>query len=251
MRALLPHGCDGDEPDPVALYTQPGDRDLDRDRPWVVVNMVCTTDGATADPKARSGGLSGPADKRVFHTLRALADVIVAGAATVRAENYGQAVMAPDVQAARAARGQAPLPRIAAVSRSLDLSPELRLFTMAGPRPLVLTSGASSPAARERLAGVAEVVVAGEDELDWAEALAELRRRAGAGIALVEGGPSINGQLVGGLVDELCLTVAPLLAGGRAARVAHGDPPVGMERMRLAHVVEDDGFLLLRYVAER
>jgi riboflavin-specific deaminase-like protein len=212
--------------------------------------MVCTTDGATADPDARSGGLSGPADRRVFHTLRALADVIVAGAATVRAENYGQAVMAPEVQAARVARGQAPLPRVAVVSRSLALGPHLRLFTMDGPRPLVLTSAASPAEARERLAEVAEVVVFGREDLDWQAALGELRHRAGAGIALVEGGPSVNGQLVEGLVDELCLTVAPLLAGGRAARVAHGAPPAAMEHLRLAHVVEDDGFLLLRYVAE-
>jgi riboflavin biosynthesis pyrimidine reductase len=71
-------------------------------------------------------------------------------------------------------------------------------------------------------------------------------------VVLVEGGPTVNGQLVvAGLVDELCLTVAPQLAGGRAARVAHGDPPAELRGMSLAHVVEDDGFLLLRYVARR
>jgi riboflavin-specific deaminase-like protein len=245
VRALLPPFTDGD---PLELYTA-AERRSPPGRPWVVVNMVCTADGATADPNGRSAGLGGPADREAFHTLRSLADVIVAGSSTVRAEKYGPAVIAEARQEERRARGQAPVPRIAVVSRSLRLDPGMRLFTSGGPRPLVLTSATSDPEARERLAEVADVVVAGDDQVDWHRALAELGRRANAGVVLVEGGPVVNGQLVGGLIDELCLTIAPLLAGGDASRVAHGAPPAEMAQMSLAHVIEDDGHLLLRYVA--
>jgi riboflavin biosynthesis pyrimidine reductase len=215
----------------------------------VIVNMVCTADGATVDPTGRTGALGGEGDRQAFHALRSVADVIVAGAETVRTENYGQAVMPPEAQAARKARGQAPRPPIAVVSASLRLDPGMRLFTTPGPRPLVLTTRASDPDARDRLADRADVVVVGEDSVDWRLALPELRRRTGAGIALVEGGPSVNGQLVAGLVDELCLTVAPMLAGGRSPRVAHGEAPAEMRHLALAHVLEDGGDLLLRYVA--
>jgi riboflavin biosynthesis pyrimidine reductase len=241
----LPAG-DGREVDPLTLYTAP-DR-VAPDRPWVVVNMVATVDGATADPTGRSGGLGGDADRQVFGALRSVADVIVAGAATVKAEDYGPARVTPERQAARVARGQDPLPRIAVVTASLRLDPTARLFTSGGPRPLVLTIENSDPAARDRLAHDADIVVAGTDTLDWPLALRELNDRVGARVVLVEGGPSVNGQLIG-LIDELCLTVAPLMAGGRAPRIAHGERPPDMQDMRLAHVVEDAGYLLLRYVA--
>ncbi len=247
MRVLLPQPAEG--LDPLDLYAG-AERRL-ANRPWVIVNMVCTADGATVDPTGRSGALGGEADRRVFTTLRSLADVIIAGSTTVKAENYGPAKVSPERRAQRAARGQGPVPRVAVVTASLHLDPGMRLFTSGGPRPLVLTTDASDPAARDRLAEVADIVIAGKDQVDWALALTALRDQAGAGVVLVEGGPSVNGQLVAGLIDELCLTVAPLMAGGHAPRVAHGDPPPEMWAMHLAHVVEDDGYLLLRYVADR
>ncbi len=247
MRVLLPEPDEG--LDPLALYSEP-ERKL-AERPWVIVNMVCTADGATVDPTGRSGALGGDADRQAFVTLRSIADVIVAGSTTVKAEDYGPAKVSADRRAARAARGQAPVPRIAVVTASLHLDPGMRLFASGGPRPMVLTTEASDPAARDRLAEVADIVVAGKDQVDWPLALAELRDRTGARVVLVEGGPSVNGQLVGELIDELCLTVAPLMAGGQAPRVAHGDAPPEMRAMHIAHVIEDDGYLLLRYVADR
>jgi riboflavin-specific deaminase-like protein len=248
VRILLPFATGGTTVDPLDLYTHPGREATGR--PWVIVNMVCTADGATADPTGRSGGLGGEADRQVFGTLRSIADVIVAGSTTVKAEDYGPARVTPERQAERVARGQSTTPRIAVVTASLSLDPGSRLFTSGGPRPMVLTTETSDPAARRRLAPVADIVVAGPDQVDWPLALRELQRRTGAQVVLVEGGPSVNGQLVAGLVDELCLTIAPRMAGGRAPRVAYGDPPPEMRDMHLAHVLEDEGFLLLRYVAD-
>lgn len=250
MRILLPSDDAASDRDPLDLYLSPARQATGR--PWVAVNMVCTADGASVDPTGRSGALGGEADRRAFLALRSVADVIVAGATTVKAEDYGPARVSPEGQAARVARGQEPTPRIAVVSGSLRLDPGMRLFTSGGPRPLVLTTEASDPAARERLAPVADVVLTGEEQVDWPVALAALQDLTGARVVLVEGGPSVIGQLVAdGLIDELCLTVAPLMAGGRSPRVAHGDPPPEMRRAQLAHLVEDEGYLLLRYVAPR
>ncbi|HEX8804216.1 MAG TPA: dihydrofolate reductase family protein [Acidimicrobiales bacterium] len=241
-----------DDVDVAALYAA-ADRRPVGPRPHVLVTMISTVDGSATDDSGVSGGLGGAADRAAFRAIRAVADVVVAGAGTVRGEGYGPPRTPPELQEARVARGQAPHPRIAVVSASLRLDPALPLFgDPDGPRPLVVTTATADRDAHRRLERVADVVVAGESAVDWPRALAELRTATGAAVAVVEGGPTVNGQLVtADLVDELCLTLAPALAGGDGPRIAHG-PPAGAPRsLAPAHVLEADGFLLLRYVALR
>ena len=208
--------------------------------------MVASVDGATAIDGV-SGGLGGPADKRVFSAIRGVADVVLAGAGTVRAERYGPPRTPPSVQAARLERGQAAKPRIAVVSRSLELPLGTPLFSTPTDRPIVITSGAADPDRRADVAVVADIVEAGAVDVDLAVALAELRG-AGVDVVVGEGGPGINGQLVAaGLVDELCVTVSPRLVGGGSSRLAVG-PDAAPTDLRLAHVLEEDGLLFLRYV---
>lgn len=242
MRLLLPRidGFDADDLDEhavVALVAEEG-RTPAGGRPWVVVNMVASADGATA-VAGRSGALGGPTDKLVFQALRAAADVVLVAAGTARAEGYRPARPRPD---------GSPGPRIAVVTRSGDLDPAAELF--AAGSPIVLTCAACPADRQAALAEVAEVVVVGDDDVDLGAALAELGR-LGAAVVLCEGGPTLNGQLVSAdLVDEWCLTVSPLLAGGDAKRAAIGsipaDPPVGLALERV--LADDDGLLLLRYV---
>lgn len=231
--------------DPAAAHAG-ADRPAPAGRPWVLLNMVASADGATA-VDGTSGGLGGPADKVVFSALRAVADVILVAAGTARAESYGPPQTPPDRQAERVERGQAPRPRIALVTRSLDLDPSSTLFTEATEPPLVFTTASAPTARRAELEAVAEVVVAGEDDVDLHRVLADLRRR-GARVVLAEGGPGLNGQLVADdLVDELDVTTAPLLVGGSSPRLAHG--PVGAAaRLTLAHLWHADGVLFARYV---
>jgi riboflavin biosynthesis pyrimidine reductase len=230
----------GAEVDPLEAYDEP--RTAPRGRPWVIVDMIASIDGATA-VAGRSGGLGGPADKAVFRALRAVPDVVLVGAATARIENYGPVRLDEEVRARRLSRGQAEVPRLALVSGRLDLDPDAAMFTEAAEAPVVLTTEAGLAAGGDRFEGRAELVAAGTDSVDLPRALAHLRG-IGAEVVLVEGGPSLNGQLVAaGLVDEWCQSLAPLLVAGDSVRVAHGPAPATPQQLTLHRVLEQDGYV--------
>lgn len=230
--------------DPVAEYGRLAP--LAAGRPAVRVNMIASIDGASS-AGGLSGALSGPPDKAVFAVLRSLADVIVVGAATMRAEGYGPARLDCAARARRRGWGLPEVPPIAVLTRACRLDWGSTFFTEAEQRPIVITVAAAAEADRRRAGEVAEVVVAGDRDVEPVRALGALADR-GAGNVLVEGGPSLNGQLAAaGLLDELCLTLSPTLLAGDARRIATGatlTPPATLE---LAHVLEGGGFLFLRY----
>jgi 5-amino-6-(5-phosphoribosylamino)uracil reductase len=230
MRRLLPDPAE--TVDLRAAYAVPGGR-------HVRVNFAASADGAvTVD--GRSRGLSSDADREVFHLLRAMADVVLVGAGTVRAESYGGA-----------REGDRAIPPIAVVTRSLDLDPASRLFTDTRVPPIVLTC-ASAPADRRKLlADLADVIVAGEEDVDPVSALAALAER-GLDQVICEGGPHLFGWLLAaGAVDELDLTIAPLIAGGTAGRIVSGLASQLTDPLTLLQVLEDDGHLFLRYAVNR
>ena len=223
-------------------------------RPWLVLNMVTAVDGRVTDRAGRAGGFSGPADRELFLAIRTLADVIVVGAGTARAENYGPP-RAPEGQAAeqRQARGQQPAPRLAVVTRSLNLDPDARLVQQEDPdhRPIVLTTeGALSyaPDTAERLAAHADVHVAGEKSVVLKRALQILHADVWARVVLAEGGPTVNGQLFAAdLVDELCLTLAPRVMGDDGPTLLGSDTSFGPVDLALSRIFEHDAYLFLRY----
>ena len=241
MRRLVPRAVgDGD--------VETAYRDIARQRcdgrPYVVVNMVCSADGAIA-LHGRTQGLSSEADRFVFHYLRSLADVILVGAQTVRAERYGPPRISEARQAERVARGQAAVPRIAIVTGSLDLDWDGRLFTESPTRPIIFTTTSADTATASK---VADVIVAGDPRVDLALALSQLNAD-GVGVVLCEGGPTLNGVLAAGdLIDELCLTIAPALVGGDVGTglLGHLHLP-DMLPMDLVHAFEDGGDMFLRY----
>ncbi len=230
--------------DLAAVYG--ADRPTPPGRPWVALNMVTSVDGATS-VEGVSEGLSSPSDKQVFHLLRSLADVILVGAGTVRAESYGPPRLDDAEQDARRERGQSAVPRIAVVTRSLDLDFSATLFTEAVERPIIVTSSAL-PAGRRAAAGNrAKVVTCGDDDVDLVRAMAALAE-LGARVVLCEGGPKLNGSLLAaGLVDEVCLTMAPQLVGGDADRLATG-PDAPAVPLVLDRLLEDEGSLFFRWI---
>ncbi len=240
MRRLLPTPLD--DVDLLDAYGQvtagpPG-------RPHVRVNMVSSLDGAIA-VGGRSGGLGGPADRRLFFVLRSLADVVLVGAGTVRAEGYGPVRLDPALTEARRGRGQRDAPPIAVVTRSCHLDWTAPFFTEAQTRPIIITV-AEAAASAERGKKVADVVVAGEDNVELDRALAALGDKGFASV-LGEGGPRLNAQLAsGGLLDELCLTLSPRVVEGDGPRILHGPALAEPQSWKPLHLLEEDDFLFLR-----
>jgi riboflavin biosynthesis pyrimidine reductase len=217
------------------------------DRPHVTVNMVASADGGTA-VEGRTGVLSSPPDRAVFRLLRSLADVVLVGAETVRAEGYGTVKADDDVRARRVARGQTPAAALAIVTRSLQLDWSSKPFTEATQRPVVIAPADADAKALQAADEVATVIRAGTGGVDLREALGQLRQDHDVLRVLCEGGPTLNTQLAAvGLVDQLCLTVSPQLVGGSSKTVLAGDaldPPRGLN---LASALVADSELFLRY----
>jgi riboflavin biosynthesis pyrimidine reductase len=205
--------------------------------PWVRVNFVASADGA-ASVAGRSGGLASGADRQVFGVLRRLADVVLVGAGTVRAEDYRGA--------RQPTRGRDTPPPIAVVTGSADLDPGSRLFTDTAVAPIVLTLASAPRERRDRLADAGADVVT-LDRLTPDALLGELGTR-GLHRVLCEGGPTLFGTLTAAdAVDELCLTVSPLLAGGTAGRISHGPEGTPARALTLVGALHEEGTLLLHY----
>ncbi|UDY36807.1 dihydrofolate reductase family protein [Dermatobacter hominis] len=239
MRQLLPTATEVD--DPLAVLAD-DDRPAPEDRPWVMANMVESVDGAFA-VEGRSGGLGTPGDKAVFHSLRALADVVLVGAGTARAENYRRPTAVAAAAAVRAERGQEPAARLVLVSRSGHIPPDQRFLEGPGTDPLVVHSQELDPA---QLPNGVEPLECGAPDggVDLVGLLGRLRGM-GTRWVLCEGGPGLLGQLHrADLVDELFVTISPSMVGGEdVGMLGHGPP---LQRHRRLHRLwhdEDDALL--------
>jgi riboflavin biosynthesis pyrimidine reductase len=235
----------GAELDLLALadhYAYPRER-------WLRANFVSSADGA-AYVDGRSGGLSSPGDMRVFGILRVLADVVLVGAGTARTEEYKPARRRESLASLREGR-PAVLP-IALVTRTLGLNLTSPLFTDALPdaRTIVITCAASDDELRAQTAKVADVIVAGDQTVDLTAAVDELAGR-GLSRVLCEGGPHLFGDLsAAGLLDELCLSLSPTLAGPGATRIVAGEAFTARPLTLAQVLADDDGFLFCRYIGK-
>ena len=259
MRKIFPAGpatpdIQADDVEALAeLYAYPADSS---GAPWLRANMIESVDGA-GSLNGRSGGLSGDADRLVFAVLRSLADVILVGAATARAEKY-RPVREQEIWPKLRSERQQPTPPIAVVTRKLDLDLDGLLVAGApgAARTILLTTEAAPADRREAASAHADVVVTGRDTVSPSAAAAELAGRGYRNV-LLEGGPALLRQVAAaGLLDDLCLTFSPLLEGGTAGRILAPPPVSGpgsggaaaAAKLSLAHVLEDDGNLLCRYL---
>jgi riboflavin biosynthesis pyrimidine reductase len=218
----------------------------DRETPRVRMNFVSSADGAVT-LHGRSGTLGGETDRALMEVLRAMADVVLVGAGTVRVEGYGGVAPSAEDTAWRREQGLPDAPRLAVVSGELGLSPEDAVFAEATARPIVVTRASAPPERREALAAVADVLVCGDATVDLTEMAARLAAQ-GLRQVLCEGGPHLFGALLDAdAVDELCLTVAPRVVGGGAGRIAQGatEGDRGYALRSILH--DDDGFVFLRY----
>ena len=220
---------------------RPHDRAPER-RPFVYLNMVASADGRAAI-EGRTRALGSATDTLLLGELRALADAVLIGSGTLRAEGYGRLVSEPGRVARRAAAGRPPTPTAVLLSRSLDLPWDAGLFA-ASDQPVLVYTGSDGDAAD--VAAAVEVVRLSDPTP--AAALRDLRGR-GVRALLCEGGPTLNRALLAaGVVDELFLTLSPLLAGNATApRIVEGEDLAAPLELALEWVLHHDDELYLRY----
>jgi riboflavin biosynthesis pyrimidine reductase len=227
-----------DRPPVHVILPVPGDHDVDElyglerrpppGRPWVGICMIASVDGTTV-VDGRSGGLGNPTDSRILGALRRAADAVLVGASTVRAEHYGPP--------------KDPTLRIGVVtSRGIDTAGAL--FT-SGAGFLVMPE--DGPEVPDRSIDVVRAGRGGRVDL----ALATTRLgdvMPAPTFVQCEGGSHLNGALLdSGCVDEIDLTVSPVLAGGDGPRITSGARPT-FQHLDLAHLATEDGYLYGRWV---
>jgi riboflavin biosynthesis pyrimidine reductase len=195
-------------------------------RPYVLANFVTSVDGHTTVGED-SRRLSGSGDREMFYALRERVDAVLIGPRTLAAERYKRMLPAQEPRERRIAAGRPAEPLAVTVSRSGGVARDIPLFEDAPERTLVF-EGAGTELRR---------------------VLGTLRSDHGVETLLCEGGPTLFGALLSaGLVDELFLTLAPSLTGGRSGpAVISGSPLEAPAQAELAAVLEQHGTLFLRY----
>ena len=247
MRRLLP---DVGTTTPDEAYADLGlpERAEGLTRPYVVVNMVATADGHGA-LSGRTRELSSQADRQLFHALREQVDAVMAGTSTLAIERYGPLVREQDRRERRVARGLSASPLAVTASRSLELPVTVPLFE--DPESKVVVLAGKDGEAPETGAELIVERVPGPDErtLDLLAGFELLRGRHGVRTLLLEGGPTLLGAMLdAGLVDELFLSLAPLLiGGGPEPAIVEGPPLPEPVRLHLLSLLADEDYLFARY----
>jgi riboflavin biosynthesis pyrimidine reductase len=243
MRALLPEAADE-----VDLHRHYSRHWLDTG--GVRANFISSVDGAVT-VAGLSRGLQTPGDNQVFAVLRDLADAVLVGAGTARLEGYAVVELSARRRAIRREFGLDEALPTAVVSHSLQLDPATGLFAADGPRTIVITRAAANQSVRAQLEAVADVLICGDELVDLGAARLALAER-GLTRLLCEGGPTLFAGLAqAGLIDELCLTLSPQLAGPGAGRIIAGASwpldMAGRNPLRLEGLLEEDEALFCRY----
>ncbi len=247
MKQIFPEEI---EVDPAAVYNSDVRTHL-KSRPWILLNMVNSVDGFISF-EGRAGGLSGAADKNIYQIIRALADIILVGAGTIRAEKY-KAPKTPDgdLAAFRESRGQEKRPRIAVISGELNLDPDMGLFAdrhLEDKPPLIYTKSESLEKGSSGFNSSAEIVAFPESELNVSTIVEDLFNK-NAKIVVCEGGPNLNSHLLAaGLIDEFCLSVSPRAVGGEDPATFLNRPVDSPTELSLDRILLEEEFLFCRYL---
>jgi len=252
---LLYDGSPPPEGRPLSrIYGEPDFPPPYPERPYAFVNMAMTLDGKVVSGASGFLLTGSPGDRLGMDELRAAADCVLIGAGTLRTENPVLRIRSQTLRKRRQERGKPENPFYAVVSGSGTIPAEARMFASA-PAPIVFTTARIPEEVREQLTGKAEMVIAREEDLDLHQIVHVLRDK-GVEYLLVEGGPSLTfSRLEADLIDELFVTLAPLLKGGRDVPTlleGKGFPAGQARHLQLLSVREHEGELFLRYrVAQR
>ena len=234
------------ETDLVELYRHPAREG----RGWVRSNFVMSLDGSVQGPDGRSGSINTESDHHVYALQRALADAILVGANTVRLEGYRAVDLEPWQLEIREQEGLAPYPMLVIISATADLDPVIATSagSVGGAVMIITTPGKPADDLEPLRAAGITVLEAEGAALDMAQIVDQL---AGAGFQrlLCEGGPRLHNELhAAGVMDEVCLTLVPVVVGGQGLRSTSGAALPVPSSFRLHHALyADDGALFTGY----
>ncbi len=222
LRRLFPDAVDAidiEAPDArirlAELYALPGES-------WVRVNLVSSVDGSVAGADGTSESLTNRADRKILGVIRRSSQVVLVGAASVRAEGYQLPRTAP----------------LAIVTRSGDLGSHELVIGTDRAVPLVLCPASAAARAMDSLPGAEIIIVADRDGRMAAADLIDALRTRGLRRIVCEG-PSLAGQLLAAdLVDEFCLSTSPTIGG--PAQPLLGSVPLSAKRLTLTQLLADD-----------
>jgi 2,5-diamino-6-(ribosylamino)-4(3H)-pyrimidinone 5'-phosphate reductase len=225
------------------------------DRPFVCINMAMTADGKITSALREEPAFASRYDKKTMDRLRAEADAVLVGAGTLRADDPPLHVRDPEMKAHRRSLGKPDRLVNVLVTASASVDPGIRFFAGRAPDECIVATVVDAPADRlARLASVAEVWTVGSGRVDLRELLKRLKAR-GVERLLVEGGGETNwGFVRDDLFDELYVTIAPALLGGRDAPTpCEGDglAMAGQRRLRLVQADVKEGEIFCHYAVLR
>jgi riboflavin biosynthesis pyrimidine reductase len=223
---------------------RPRERATD-DRPFLFLNMVCSVDGR-ATIEGRTAALGDEGDLELLVELRTIADALLVGTNTVRVEDYGWIIRKPERRARRQAAGLTPDLPVVLITRSAELPWSAGLFAASQQPVWIYAERELEPPS---VAAPVEVITL--PDVAPTAVLAHLRAERGIRGLLCEGGPTLNRALFHErLVDELFLSISPLLAGTDTTRgIIHGQPVEDLQALELRSAAYRGGEMYLRYAA--
>lgn len=219
--------------------------------------MVMSADGKVVLEETEQG-IGSPVDQRLMRELRVNADVVLNGAETLRKSGSSPRLGGfAELEQLRRDRGQSRFPIVATISASGELPLERIFFTADDFEAVVYLSSSAPASRRSALAATGRKVVDVSVGNEVPEMLRHMRAELGARVLLLEGGPTLNAAFFStGAVDEVFLTVGPVVVGGVENKTPVEGPPYGREaapRLTLVSAIPHDetGEVFLRYRVRR
>jgi riboflavin-specific deaminase-like protein len=193
--------------------------------PRIAAHFALTADGKISTRNLTPSQFTSPADKARLREIRAKHDAILAGRGTVAADTMSMRLSDPRLRAGRVRRGLPAEPLRVVVSNAGRLDPSWKIFRGGG-APVVVFSTIRMPAkTRSALAGLCDLHLFESETVSLPAALAILRSGYGVKSLVCEGGGELLRSLAAeGLLDEIHLTVAPVVFGGLTAPTLTGLP---------------------------
>jgi len=186
-------------------------------QPHVTLNVAISADGKISTYRREKLVLGGKADRYLMDVLRARCDAVVIGARTLQLDGWAIRVRDNELRKKRFSKRGQPHPLNVVMTTALDLKTTSQFFTHARTQRMIITSILAPEARVKRFGRLADVVVVKKKRLTPLDVLRTLQTH-GVRRVLLEGGGELNFSFFeAGLVNELYVTVTPLILGGATA----------------------------------